>query len=55
MSLIKCYVVANANMFYIRHRSDNFTIFDCYIPEPRHGQHSGRRCTTEPRAAARTA
>lgn len=35
MSLIKSYAVGDADMFYIRHGSDNFTIIDCYLPESR--------------------
>lgn len=35
MSVIKSYAVGDADMFYIRHASDNFTIIDCYLPEHR--------------------
>jgi hypothetical protein len=35
VSLIKSYAVGDADMFYIRHGSDNFTIIDCYLPESR--------------------
>lgn len=29
MPTIKSYAVGNGDMFYIRHKSDNFTIIDC--------------------------
>jgi beta-lactamase superfamily II metal-dependent hydrolase len=35
MSIIKSFSVGDADMFYIRHNSDNFTIIDCYLPRDR--------------------
>jgi hypothetical protein len=35
VSVIKSYAVGDADMFYIRHGGDNFTIIDCYLPEAR--------------------
>ena len=37
MPVVKSYAIANGDMYYIRHGSDNFTIIDCCIPEDRLG------------------
>ena len=35
MTLVKSFSVGNGDMFYIRHRSDNFSVIDCSLPDDR--------------------
>lgn len=37
MSTVKSFAVGNGDTFYIRHKSDNFSIIDCYLSEENKG------------------
>ncbi len=33
MSIVKSLSVGDGDTFYIRHRNDNFTILECFMPD----------------------
>ena len=37
MPIVKSFAIGNGEMYYLMHRSDNFSMIDCSLPDDRAG------------------